>query len=116
MLDIRHNKRKDLECCGIMHCRFVEPALAYFFGEVDPTKKEVPVEFLVHNTWRYHVPNVDQYITLTKVNGIDLQYKVPYTSQTGDTDLWESVDKGGLSINIVIGVDSFYITDIAKKQ
>lgn len=114
-MSIRRNKRQDLECEGMLHCRFVEPALAYFFGEAAPTHKEVPVEFLVHNTWRYHVPNVDQYLTLTKINGVDLRYKVPYTSQIGETDLWEAVDKEGLSINIVIGIDSFYITNIQKK-
>lgn len=115
-MDIKSNKRKDTECCGILHCRFVEPALSYFFGEVDPVNRVVPVEFLVHNTWRYHLPNVDQYITLTKINGIDLQYKVPYTSQHSNVDLWESIDKEEISINFIIGIDSFYITDITKKN
>lgn len=116
MPELKRNKRQDQKCSGMLHCRFVEPALAYFFGVQNVTNRVVPIEFLIHNTWCFKSPNKDQYLTLTKINGIDYEYKVPYTSQTGDVDVWESVDIDGLSINIIIGIDSFYITDIAKIE
>lgn len=94
----------------------IEPALAAFFGEANPTKKEVPIEFLIHNTWCYSSPNKDQYLTLTMINGIKLEYKVPYTSQESNVDLWETIDKGNVNLNIMLGIDSFYITNVMKAE
>lgn len=108
--DFIANKRKDKNCTGILKCRMIEPALAAFFGIKDPTEIEVPVEFTVHNTWCFDERNKDQYLTLTKINGIDLEYKVPYTSQRGRVDIWNTVDSEEIILNITIGIDSFYIT------
>lgn len=104
----------DIKCEGTLHCEFIEPAIGYFFGDVNPTKKEVLVEFIVHNGSPSYVDIPYQYLTLTKVNGADLHYKVPYTSQGGNVDMWESIAKKDLKLNIIIGIDSFYITNITK--
>lgn len=114
MPELKRNKRQDLECQGMLHCRYIEPTLAYFFGEPDVENRTVPVEFLIHNTWCLHSHNKDQYLTLTKINGINCEYKVPYTSQESDVDLWETVDKGNVNLNIMLGIDSFYITNVTK--
>lgn len=114
MPEWKRNNRQDQKCSGMLHCRYVEPSLAYFFGEPDPENKVVPVEFLIHNTWCLNSHNKDQYLTLTKINEIDCEYKVPYTSQESDVDLWETIDKGNVNLNIMLGIDSFYITDVIK--
>lgn len=106
--------RFDIKCEGTLKCTYIEPALAYFFGEVNPTEKEVMVEFIVHNGSPSYCNIPDQYLTLTKVNGVDLEYKIPFTSQNGSVDMWDSVDKKKLKLNILIGVDSFFITNITK--
>ena len=113
--DFIKNDRKDQKCEGTLKCRMMEPALAAFFGETEPTKKEVPVEFLVHNTWCFLAHhNKDQYITLTKIGDVELEYEVPYTTQDSDIDLWQTVDEEGITFNIVLGIDGFYIKDITK--
>ena len=118
-LDMEHdflkNERKDRRCRGTLKCLMIEPALAAFFGVKKPTELEVPVEFLVHNTWCFHSPNKDQYLTLVMINGIELEYKVPYTSQESNVDLWESIDTGSVRLNIMLGIDRFYITNIEKQ-
>lgn len=114
--DFLKNTRKDQKCNGIMKCRMIEPALAAFFGVGNPTELEVPIRFLIHNTWCFNAPNKDQYLTLMEVNGIKLEYKVPYTSQGGDVDLWETIDKGNVNLNIMLGIDSFYITNVEKTE
>lgn len=114
MPELKRNKRQDLECQGMLHCRYIEPTLAYFFGEPDVENRTVPIEFLIHNTWCFKSSNKDQYLTLTKINGINCEYKVPYTSQESDVDLWETVDKGNVNLNIMLGIDSFYITNVTK--
>ena len=114
--DFLKNTRKDQKCKGIMKCRMIEPALAAFFGVESPIELEVPVRFLIHNTWCFDSPNKDQYLTLMEVNGIKLEYKVPYTSQEGDVDLWETIDKDSVNLNIMLGIDSFYITNVEKTE
>lgn len=113
--DFRKNERQNRECTGTLKCTFIEPALALFFGEDNPTEREVPVEFIVHNTWSFGAVEKDQYLTLTKIDNKDLVYKVPYTSQEGDVDLWETIDTEKIRLNIMIGIDRFYITNIQKK-
>lgn len=105
----------DIECEGTLKCRFIEPVLAYFFGEVAPTEKEVAVEFIVHNGSPSLSNIPEQYLTLTKVNGVEINYRVPYTSQHGTVDMWDSIDKRKLELNILVGIDSFYITNIARR-
>lgn len=114
--DFLKNERKEQKCKGIMKCRMIEPALAAFFGVKNPTELEVPVEFLVHNTWCFNSPNKDQYLTLTMINDIKLEYKVPYISQESDVDLWETIDKGNVNLNIMLGIDSFYIINVMKAE
>lgn len=116
MPELKRNKRQDQKCSGVLHCRYIEPAIAYFFGVPDAVNKVVPVEFLIHNTWCLKSHNRDQYLTLTKINEIDCEYEVPYTSQEGDVDLWETIDKGNVNLNIMLGIDSFYITNVTKIE
>lgn len=112
--DFLKNERKDRKCKGTLKCLMVEPALAYFFGAEKPTEMEVPVEFIVHNVWHYPLIDKDQWLTLTSINGYELQHRVPYTSQAGTVDLWDSIDTGTVKLNITLGIDRFYITNIEK--
>lgn len=107
----------DISCTGTMKGIAVDPALCAFFGvkSEDLESMEVDVEFLTHNTWMYDFPGVDQRITLTKVNGIDLEYEVPVTNQEGKVDLWGTVENESPTINIMIGVERFQISDISKS-
>lgn len=107
----------DISCTGTMKAVAVEPALSAFFGvsSEDLDTLEVDVEFIVHNTWMYDFPGVDQRLTLTKVNGIDLDYDVPISNQEGRIDLWGTVEDESTTINIMIGVERFQITDVAKS-
>lgn len=114
MYDILKNERQNQKCQGTLKCRFIEPPLAAFFGEKDPVNKEMPIEFMVHNTWSFGSVVKDQYLTITKIGDIELEYKVPYTSQKSDVDLWETIDKESISLNIMLGIDRFYITNISK--
>lgn len=108
--------KADISCTGTMKAVALEPALAAFFGvsSDDLTTMSVDVEFLTHNTWMYDFPGVDQRITLTKVNGIDIDYDVPVTNQEGRVDLWGTVEDEAPTINIMIGVERFQISDISK--
>lgn len=108
--------KADIACMGSMRAISMEPALCAFFG-VDSknlTDLEVEVEFLVHNTYIYDFSGADQRLTLTKVNGIEIDYDVNITNQEGLVDLWGNVDSGSTVINIIIGVDQFQIFDIDK--
>lgn len=113
----RFNSKLNIKCEGILKCEAIEPVIAYFFGSVDPTKKEVPVEFIVSNVDLGLSGN--QYLTLTKVNGVNTDIRVPFSSKTygshvGNVDIWDTVDKDEIKLRFMVGLENFYITHITK--
>lgn len=103
--------QNDIKCTGTMRAVSMEPALAAFFGvsSEDLSSMEVDVEFIVHNTWQYDYPGSCQRLTLTKINGIEIDYDVNVTSQDGRIDLWGTVDTNLAVVNVMLGVDMFQI-------
>lgn len=108
----------DITCKGTLKAVSLDPALCAFFGIESSwlSSVEVDVEFIVHNTWKYGYPGIDQRLTLTSINGIKLNYDALISSQDGQVDLWGTVDSEKTAVNIIIGIDRFQITNITKSS
>lgn len=106
----------DIKCKGKLKAVSLDPALCAFCGykSNELSSIKVDVEFIIHNTWKYGYPGIDQRLTLTSVNGIELNYDALISSQDGQIDLWGTVNNEKAVVNIIIGLDRFQISEITK--
>lgn len=99
---------------GTLKCITCDPCIAAFFGVADPATQSAACEFEIHNDYDYDHRSFYDYITITKIGDTVINQPYKVSTQKVSTDTYASADEGKQIIELILGIDRFILTDIAK--